>query len=49
VAPARAFRLCVRPGRFDALPQLRALFYSEDAIAWVLGEGRRLPLLDAAR
>lgn len=44
----RGDRLCVRPGRFDALPQLRALFYSEDAIAWVLREGRRLPILHAA-
>lgn len=43
----RGERLGVRPGRFDALPQLRALLYSEDAIAWVVREGRRLPILRA--
>lgn len=45
----RGDHLSVRAGRFDALPQLRALFYSDDAIAWVLRDGRRLPLFHAAR
>lgn len=37
-------RLALRPGRFDVLPRLRALFYSDDAIAWVERELHRLPI-----
>jgi oxygen-independent coproporphyrinogen-3 oxidase len=40
----RGERLAVACGRFDAMPRIRALFYSAPAIAWVRGAGR-LPLL----
>jgi len=39
----RGARLAVADGRFDAMPRIRALFYSAAAIGWVRGAGR-LPL-----
>lgn len=33
----------VRPGRFHALPQIRALFYSAAAVAWVAARGSLVP------
>lgn len=44
----RGAQIGVRPGRFDALPRLRALFYSAEAIRWVAREARRLPFFQAS-
>lgn len=38
-------RLVLRPGRFDALPRVRSLFYSDAAIDWVERSGRHLPIV----
>jgi oxygen-independent coproporphyrinogen-3 oxidase len=40
--------LGVAPGRFAAMPKIRALFYSVEAMNWVEREGKRLPILRAA-
>lgn len=36
--------LVLQPGCFDALPRVRALFYSDAAIEWVERSGRHLPI-----
>jgi oxygen-independent coproporphyrinogen-3 oxidase len=41
----RGDHLALRPGRFDVLPLLRALFYSVDAFAWIAREARLLPIV----
>jgi oxygen-independent coproporphyrinogen-3 oxidase len=44
----RGGQIGIRAGCFDALPRLRALLYSPEAIGWVEREARRLPVVRMA-